>query len=131
MKDYLALVWGKPKKREGTIDLPVGRDPRNRYRMAVTPGGKKAVTLYRTIWSRAGFSLVTCRLMTGRTHQIRVHMKHIGCPLVGDRLYAPEKRILRDSTGFSCIPGSWVLNTQKGDLRWISGPFCIRNSRSF
>jgi len=107
MKDYLALVWGKPKKREGTIDLPVGRDPRNRYRMAVTPGGKKAVTLYRTIWSRAGFSLVTCRLMTGRTHQIRVHMKHIGCPLVGDRLYAPRKK---DFAGFDRVfLHSWIL----------------------
>jgi 23S rRNA pseudouridine1911/1915/1917 synthase len=106
-KEYLGLVWGNPGKREGTIDLPVGRDPRNRYRMAVTANGKKAVTLYRTLWTRAGFSLVNCRLMTGRTHQIRVHMKHLGCPLAGDRLYAPRKK---DFPGFDRVfLHSWIL----------------------
>ncbi|HOC81536.1 MAG TPA: RluA family pseudouridine synthase [Synergistales bacterium] len=91
-KEYLALVWGVPKKTLGRIDLPVGRNPRNRYRMAVISSGKSAVTEYSVLWSRSGFSLVRCCLVTGRTHQIRVHMKHIGCPLVGDQLYAPRRK---------------------------------------
>lgn len=91
-KEYIALVWGSPKKTEGTVDLPIGRDPKNRYRMAVTSSGKRAVTGYKVLWSRKGMSLVKCALMTGRTHQIRVHMKHIGCPLVGDYLYAPRRK---------------------------------------
>ncbi|MDO9509037.1 MAG: RluA family pseudouridine synthase [Thermovirgaceae bacterium] len=92
-KEYLALVWGSPKIPVETVDLPIGRDPRNRYRMAVTPTGKKAVTGYRVLWSRRNYSLVRCSLLTGRTHQIRVHMKHIGCPIVGDQLYAPRRKV--------------------------------------
>lgn len=92
-KEYIALVWGSPKKQEGTVDLPIARDPKNRYRMAVIPLGKKAVTGYKVIWSRKDMSFVRCTLMTGRTHQIRVHMKHIGCPLVGDQLYAPRRKM--------------------------------------
>ncbi len=91
-KEYLALVWGAPRKTEGTVQLPIGRDRRNRYRMAVTPGGKRAVTQYRVLWSRGQYSLVSCAIMTGRTHQIRVHLKSIGAPLVGDSLYAPRKK---------------------------------------
>jgi len=91
-KEYIALVWGSPKKHEGTIDLPIGRDSKNRYRMSVTPSGKYAVTNYKVLWNRKGMSLVKCSILTGRTHQIRVHMKHIGCPLVGDHLYAPKRK---------------------------------------
>lgn len=92
-KEYIALVWGSPKISEGTIDIPIGRDTKNRYRMAVSPSGKRAVTGYKVLWSRKNMSLVKCSLMTGRTHQIRVHMKHIGCPLVGDLLYAPRRKV--------------------------------------
>lgn len=92
-KEYIALVWGSPKKPEGTVDLPIGRDSKNRYRMAVSPSGKRAVTGYKVLWCRKNMSLVRCSLMTGRTHQIRVHMKHIGCPLVGDLLYAPRRKV--------------------------------------
>ncbi|MDD2516963.1 MAG: RluA family pseudouridine synthase [Synergistales bacterium] len=91
-KEYLALVWGKPRELQGRIDLPVGRNPRNRYRMGISSSGKRAVTEYTLLWSRKEFSFVRCGLLTGRTHQIRVHMKHIGCPLVGDQLYAPRKK---------------------------------------
>lgn len=92
-KEYLALVWGSPKNPEGTVDLPIGRDPKNRYRMAVTASGRRSVTGYTLLWRRKGFSLVRCSLMTGRTHQIRVHMKHLGCPIVGDQLYAPRRKM--------------------------------------
>jgi len=91
-KEYIALVWGSPKNKEGIGNLPIGRDPKNRYRMAVTASGRRAITGYRVLWSKADMSMVKCDLMTGRTHQIRVHMKQLGCPLVGDSLYAPRKK---------------------------------------
>lgn len=91
-KEYLVLLWSRPKRPEGRIDLPIGRDRRNRFRMDVSPSGKRAITDYRVLWTHAGMSLASCKIHTGRTHQIRVHMKSIGCPVVGDRLYAPRRR---------------------------------------
>ena len=90
-KEYLALVFGRPSPSEGRIDLPLGRDPLHRKRMAVVEGGRDSLTLYRTLWTRDGTSLVRCDLRTGRTHQIRVHLRALGCPLVGDRVYAPGR----------------------------------------
>lgn len=90
-KVYLALVWGKPEPQRGEVVLPIGRDPFNRKRMGVVFDGKEACTRYETLWTRGSFSLVICYPQTGRTHQIRVHMKAIGCPLVGDTLYAPSR----------------------------------------
>ncbi|MFO1117872.1 MAG: RluA family pseudouridine synthase [Beijerinckiaceae bacterium] len=96
-REYLALVWGAPDRKGGTIDAALGRHPTQRERMAVQHGdrGKEAITHWRLIESygadRNGkpvASLVACRLETGRTHQIRVHMAHIGCPVVGDPVYA-------------------------------------------
>ncbi len=86
---YLALVWGVPRPASGRIEGAIGRSTRDRKKMAVVSrGGKAAATRYRTLRSfgRAA-SLVECRLETGRTHQIRVHMTHIGHPLVGDPAY--------------------------------------------
>ena len=86
---YLALCWGVPSPLAGEIEAPIGRDPRNRKRMAVTPGkGRPALTRYRTLraWSH-WVSLLECRLATGRTHQIRVHLSSQGHPLIGDPLY--------------------------------------------
>ena len=90
---YLAIVWGVPEPRRGTIDLPITRDPRNREKMAVLPGGRRAVTHYEVLDRFAGAdrlavaSLVECRLATGRTHQIRVHLTRAGHPLLGDDVY--------------------------------------------
>ena len=86
---YRALVWGVPAPREGIVEGAIGRNPRNRKKMAVVKrGGKLALTRYRVMETFAGvISLVECRLATGRTHQIRVHMAHIGHPVVGDWLY--------------------------------------------
>ncbi|MCA1908991.1 MAG: RluA family pseudouridine synthase [Magnetospirillum sp.] len=87
---YRALVWGTPIPREGEITGNIGRSPQDRKKMAiVSHGGKPALTRYRVLKSFAGgaVSLVECRLATGRTHQIRVHMTSIGHPLVGDQVY--------------------------------------------
>jgi 23S rRNA pseudouridine1911/1915/1917 synthase len=91
---YLALVHGRPARAEGTIDAPIGRDPRARTRMAVAgPGrGKRAVTHYRVLQRLEGASLVECRLETGRTHQIRVHLAALGHPVLGDRTYGGRRR---------------------------------------
>lgn len=91
-KKYLALAWGFPKQNRGSIEEPIGRDPRNRLRMAVVEGGRPSRTDYRVLARfKEGFSLVECDLLTGRTHQIRVHFRHIGHPLAGDALYAPRR----------------------------------------
>jgi 23S rRNA pseudouridine1911/1915/1917 synthase len=98
---YLALVLGLPAA-SGTVDQPLGRHPRDRLRFAVVPGGRRAVTHWRRLGeATAGtrdrpqrLSLLECRLETGRTHQIRVHLSHIGHPLVGDPLYTPERQRL-------------------------------------
>ena len=87
-KEYLALVYGTPKESRGTIDAPIGRDPRDRKRMAVVPTGRRAITDYEVVERLRHASLVRCSLRTGRTHQIRVHLKHIGHPIIGDPVYS-------------------------------------------
>ena len=89
---YNAVLVGTPSPEEGTVNAPIGRDPRERKRMAVTArGGKPAVTHYRVLERFTGYSLVSCRLETGRTHQIRVHMAYIGHPVVGDTVYGARR----------------------------------------
>ncbi|MGH7724638.1 MAG: RluA family pseudouridine synthase [Candidatus Eiseniibacteriota bacterium] len=96
-RHYLALVWGVPRSREGRIEAAVGRDPRERKRMAVRPAGatgaRSAATRYRVLAelptgaARPRFAFIEAELETGRTHQIRVHLSHHGHPVVGDALY--------------------------------------------
>ncbi len=83
---YLALVQGDPPA-SGVIDAPIGRDPRSRVRMAVVHRGKPARTAFRVVERFGHAALLECRLETGRTHQIRVHLQHIRHPLVGDAVY--------------------------------------------
>jgi len=93
-KTYGAMVYGAPRS-EGTIDAPVGRHPVVRTKMAVVDNvrrGREALSRYWTIESLPGMARVRVQIETGRTHQIRVHMAHIGCPVVGDRTYGPGKR---------------------------------------
>ena len=90
---YTALVHGHIPHDNGTIDAPIGRDKRDRQRMAVVDDGKNAVTHFKVLERFGAYTLVECRLETGRTHQIRVHMKYIGYPLVGDPKYGQRKTI--------------------------------------
>lgn len=86
-REYRAIVWGEVWQN-GTVETQIGRDPRSRTRMAVThAGGKPAITHYEVLERFAVHTYLRCRLETGRTHQIRVHMQHIGAPLVGDPVY--------------------------------------------
>ena len=88
-RNYLGLVWGVPDPPEGFVDAPIGRDPRDRKKMAVVAAerGKHAVTLYETVEAMVFTALVRFRLKTGRTHQIRVHARHLGHPILGDAAY--------------------------------------------
>ncbi|MBS0347018.1 MAG: 23S rRNA pseudouridine(1911/1915/1917) synthase RluD [Proteobacteria bacterium] len=89
-RHYFALVHGEPAP-SGEVNAPIGRHPVQRTKMAVVPGGREAVTHYRVVERFARASLVECQLETGRTHQIRVHMAHIGHPLVGDATYGKAR----------------------------------------
>ncbi len=89
---YIALVEGRVKNDEGTIDAPLGRHPIERVKIAIIKDGKRAVTHYRVLERFKNNTLVECELETGRTHQIRVHMAYVGHPLVGDPVYGHKKQ---------------------------------------
>ena len=90
-RKYRAVVHGVISHSHGTIDAPIGRDKKDRQSMTVVPDGKHAVTHFTVLDTYRDFSYVECQLETGRTHQIRVHMKYIGHPLAGDPKYGPKK----------------------------------------
>ncbi|PKE20390.1 RluA family pseudouridine synthase [Macrococcoides caseolyticum] len=90
-RKYTALVHGVIPHEFGTIDAPIGRNQKDRQEMAIVDNGKHAVTHFNVLETFDKYTLVECVLETGRTHQIRVHMKHIGFPLVGDPKYGPKK----------------------------------------
>lgn len=91
-RTYLAVVYGQVAAESGTIDAPIGRDPRNRQRMAVVSGGKPSVTHFRVIQRFQHATLLEADLESGRTHQIRVHLQYIGHPVIGDPVYAPGRK---------------------------------------
>ncbi len=98
-KIYQALVVGRPPAT-GTIDAPIGRDPRDRLRMAVVNDGRPARTHYRVLATFDNYSLLEVQLETGRTHQIRVHLRYIGYPIVGDPVYGTRRSHLHLSRQF-------------------------------
>lgn len=91
-RKYNAIVYNNVRDDEGTVDKPIGRNPDDRKKMAVVMGGRRAVTHYRVIERLGKFTFIEAQLETGRTHQIRVHMKYIGHPLLGDTVYGPKKQ---------------------------------------
>ncbi|PKP57421.1 RNA pseudouridine synthase [Candidatus Atribacteria bacterium HGW-Atribacteria-1] len=92
-KKYLALVHGSLKDDSGIIDAPIGRSLKNREKMAVTEGkSREAITHFKVLKRFSGYTLVEATLRTGRTHQIRVHLAFIGCPIVGDQLYGHRRQ---------------------------------------
>ena len=92
---YEAVVYGRFKEPEGFVEAPIGRHRTDRKKMAVVPDGKYAYTGYQVLAQYNGFTHIACRLKTGRTHQIRVHMASIGHPLAGDSVYGPRDCIKR------------------------------------
>lgn len=90
---YLAIVHGEIPNDKGTIEAPIGRNPKERKKQAVVSGGKPAITHFEVLERFLGYTLVALQLETGRTHQIRVHMNYIGHPVAGDPLYGPNKTL--------------------------------------
>lgn len=101
---YRAIVSGRPLPAAGTVDAPLARSPANRKKVAIVAGGKRAVTHYTMLTPLRDAALVECRLETGRTHQVRVHMASIGHPLLGDPVYGRTKPVHRpvlETMGFT------------------------------
>ena len=90
---YRCIVIGNLREDSGTVDAPIGRHPTDRKKMAVTAGGRSAVTHWTVLERFPGFTYAECRLETGRTHQIRLHMAHIGHPILGDTVYGAKKPV--------------------------------------
>ena len=102
IREYLAVAEGAPPQDEGVIDLPIGKADGPTIRREVRPDGKPARTFYRVLERGGGRSLLRLRLDTGRTHQIRVHLSALGCPVAGDFLYGGE---------LACLPGRFALHS--------------------
>ena len=105
VKKYLTLVHGLVEPKEGEINAPIERSTVNRTRFGVFPGGREAVTKYKVLkylkflkYPKETYSYLEVEPKTGRTHQIRVHMKYLGHSIVGDRLYSGQKQFIRDLT---------------------------------
>ena len=135
-RGYLAFAWGVPNRPRGSIDAPLDRHPNAREKMAVRQGGREAVTHYevREVFSgqdgKPVASLLALRLETGRTHQIRVHLAHIGHPLLGDSVYGPHFKTKASQLG-PREPGSADRPRPAGSARVSSGigaPEIRRNS---
>lgn len=115
-KTYLAVVEGTPKESEALIDLPIGRNPKSPSSFRVDAGGKSAQTRYKVLQSSGKYSLVELRPITGRTHQLRVHMAYIGTPIKGDRVYGHE------SDRLYLHAESLEITIPEGDRRIFSTP---------
>ena len=111
VKAYLVLVKGRLTPESGIIEAPIGRDPRNRKRMAVVSGGREARTEYRVIKYIGDYSLLEVKLYTGRTHQIRVHLSAIGFPVLGDKIYGAKSPLLSRQFMHACRLGFKLPST--------------------
>lgn len=121
-REYIALVHGQMKHMQGTIDAPIGRDPHYRQRMSVVATGKQALTHFKVVEHLAQYTLVRLQLKTGRTHQIRVHMKYIGHPLVGDPTYGPSKTLAINGQALHAQKLGFIHPSTKQYLEFESAP---------
>lgn len=96
-REYVAMVQGQMDHLKGKIDLPIGRDPHNRLKFSVQKDGKTAITYFEVIEQFSQYAYLACRLETGRTHQIRVHLSHLGHPIVGDEVYGHKSSAYKGS----------------------------------
>lgn len=92
IKKYVCIVRGEIKEESFTIKLPIARDLKNRHKMCISKDGKEAVTKVKKIWTKNGMTKLEIKLLTGRTHQIRVHMAYLGYPIIGDNIYSNRKK---------------------------------------
>ena len=92
VKKYVCIVRGEIKEESFTIKLPIARDLKNRHKMCISKDGKEAITKVKKIWAKNGITKLEIELLTGRTHQIRVHMAYLGYPIIGDNIYSNRKK---------------------------------------
>ena len=123
-RKYYAIVHGNLKDDEGTVDAPIGRHPTDRKKMAVNyKNGKPAITHYQVLRRLNGYTFIECRLETGRTHQIRVHLASLGHPLLGDAVYGPAKCPVPGLEGQTLHAGILgVVDTRTGEYMEFSAP---------
>ena len=122
-RTYVCIVCGRVKADSGTIDAPIGRHPTDRKKMAVTQkNSREAVTHWRVLERFAGYTLVECRLETGRTHQIRVHMAYCGHPILGDMVYGHKKPELGQSSQCLHAKELTFLHPRSGERVTVSCP---------
>lgn len=113
-KTYLAIIRGSLPFSEGEIEEPIGRDPRDRKKFTIrTRNAKYALTRYRVLDESKGYSLIQLRILTGRTHQIRVHLQSIGCPVLGDPIYSRKNQEFPEA---SLMLLSWKLSIQLPEI---------------
>jgi len=123
-RKYIAIVNGNLKNDEGAIDAPLGRSMKDRKKIAVVAGGKRAVTHYKVLERFKGFTMAECVLETGRTHQIRVHMAHIGHSLLGDEVYGNPNVNKR----FKELKGQCLHAMTLGFLHPVTGEYIETNA---
>lgn len=121
---YEAIVIGNLKTDSGTIDQPIGRSPVDRKKMSTrAKNGRRAVTHYKVLESFEGYTYIQCELETGRTHQIRVHMAHIGHPLLGDTVYGPSKPAIRGLQGQTLHARTLgIIHPRTGEYLEVNAP---------
>ena len=118
---YYAIVFGNLREDEGTVHAPIGRHPTDRKKMSIhSKQGRDAITHYRVLERFGAYTFIECRLETGRTHQIRIHMKHLGYPLIGDYLYNPDMEHIRRQALHAGVLG--FIHPRTGEYVEFSAP---------
>ena len=128
-KNYFAIVCGIPKEAKGRIETFIARDPKNRKRFAVSDKGKHAVTYYKVIKNWKNYALLLLRPKTGRTHQLRVHLRHIGLPILGDAVYGIHDKLFADASMMLHSKSLEIIIPGQEKEQIFSSPMPVRFSR--